>query len=114
MVLGRVLLVVMVFIMSFFCSGLLESLCFTLYDVLRPIIIKINHLETLADLCSILNVRHCLCIYMFLCVLCVCMCVIIKYILQVEMLEEQVKPKGTKHTHTHTRTHTHTHYTMHN
>lgn len=47
-------------------NGLLESLCFSLYDVLRPIIIKINHLEILADLCSILNT---------------------------EMLEEQVKPK---------------------
>ncbi|XP_065889132.1 conserved oligomeric Golgi complex subunit 3-like [Dysidea avara] len=47
-------------------NGLLESLCFSLYDVLRPIIIKINHLETLAELCSILNT---------------------------EMIEEQVKPK---------------------
>ncbi len=41
-----------------FCSGLLESLCYSLYDVLRPVIIHINHLETLAEICSILKVRH--------------------------------------------------------
>ena len=37
-------------------SGLLESLCYSLYDTLRPVIIHINHLETLADLCSIFKV----------------------------------------------------------
>ena len=42
------------------CSQTLESLCTNLYDALRPLIIHINHLETLAELCSILKV--CLCI----------------------------------------------------
>ena len=37
-------------------SGLLESLCYSLYDTLRPVIIHINHLEALADLCSIFKV----------------------------------------------------------
>ncbi|XP_033099795.1 conserved oligomeric Golgi complex subunit 3-like [Anneissia japonica] len=36
---------------------LLESLCSSLYDVLRPLIIHINHLETLAELCSILKIE---------------------------------------------------------
>lgn len=35
----------------------LEGLCMRLYDVLRPIIIHINHLETLAELCGILKVE---------------------------------------------------------
>ncbi|GFR07921.1 conserved oligomeric Golgi complex subunit 3 [Trichonephila clavata] len=35
----------------------LEGLCIRLYDVLRPIIIHINHLETLAELCGILKVE---------------------------------------------------------
>ena len=43
-------------IASFPCRGLLESLCYTLYDVLRPIVIHVNHLETLADLCGIFKV----------------------------------------------------------
>ncbi|XP_070539445.1 conserved oligomeric Golgi complex subunit 3-like isoform X2 [Ptychodera flava] len=34
---------------------LLEKLCNNLYDVLRPLIIHINHLETLAELCTILK-----------------------------------------------------------
>ncbi|XP_077988329.1 conserved oligomeric Golgi complex subunit 3-like [Glandiceps talaboti] len=34
---------------------LLERLCNNLYDVLRPLIIHINHLETLAELCTILK-----------------------------------------------------------
>jgi hypothetical protein len=38
-------------------NGLLESLCYTLYDALRPVVIHTNHLETLADLCSILKVE---------------------------------------------------------
>ena len=38
------------------CSGLLESLCYLLYDTLRPVVIHINHLETLAELCSIFKV----------------------------------------------------------
>ncbi|XP_071951133.1 conserved oligomeric Golgi complex subunit 3-like [Antedon mediterranea] len=36
---------------------LLESLSSNLYDVLRPLIIHINHLETLAELCSILKIE---------------------------------------------------------
>ncbi|XP_067128052.1 conserved oligomeric Golgi complex subunit 3 [Centruroides vittatus] len=35
----------------------LDRLCNRLYDILRPIIIHINHLETLAELCSILKVE---------------------------------------------------------
>jgi len=44
---------------SIHSSGLLESLCYSLYDTLRPVIIHINHLETLADLCSIFKVGGC-------------------------------------------------------
>lgn len=36
-------------------SELLEKLCLSLYDVLRPLIIHIMHLETLSELCSILK-----------------------------------------------------------
>ncbi|XP_076119779.1 conserved oligomeric Golgi complex subunit 3 [Alosa pseudoharengus] len=34
---------------------LLEKLCLSLYDVLRPLIIHVIHLETLSELCSILK-----------------------------------------------------------
>ncbi|XP_061698411.1 conserved oligomeric Golgi complex subunit 3 [Syngnathoides biaculeatus] len=34
---------------------LLEKLCLSLYDVLRPLIIHVIHLETLSELCGILN-----------------------------------------------------------
>lgn len=34
---------------------MLEKLCVSLYDVLRPLIIHIIHLETLSELCSILK-----------------------------------------------------------
>jgi conserved oligomeric Golgi complex subunit 3 len=33
----------------------LEELCLILYDRLRPIIIHVVHIETLAELCSILK-----------------------------------------------------------
>ncbi len=33
----------------------MEELCLVLYDSLRPIIIHVNHIETLAELCSILK-----------------------------------------------------------
>ncbi|XP_061397618.1 conserved oligomeric Golgi complex subunit 3 [Musca vetustissima] len=35
----------------------LESLCNILYDTMRPFIIHINHLETLAEICSILRIE---------------------------------------------------------
>ena len=37
-------------------SSLLEILCSVLYDSLRPVIIHMNHMETLTELCSILKV----------------------------------------------------------
>ncbi|XP_074649305.1 conserved oligomeric Golgi complex subunit 3-like [Tubulanus polymorphus] len=36
---------------------MLQRLCTLLYDVFRPLIIHINHLETLSELCSILKVE---------------------------------------------------------
>lgn len=33
----------------------MEELCMLLYDRLRPIIIQVFHIETLAELCSILK-----------------------------------------------------------
>lgn len=38
-----------------FLSELLERLCLSLYDVLRPLIIHVIHLETLSELCGILK-----------------------------------------------------------
>lgn len=38
-------------------SGYLEGLCNALYDALRPSIIHINHLETLAEICCILRIE---------------------------------------------------------
>ena len=42
---------------SLVCSSLLEILCSTLYDSLRPVIIHMNHMETLTELCTILKVN---------------------------------------------------------
>lgn len=39
----------------FLHSELLEKLCLSLYDVLRPMIIHVIHLETLSELCGILK-----------------------------------------------------------
>ncbi|XP_018420794.1 PREDICTED: conserved oligomeric Golgi complex subunit 3 [Nanorana parkeri] len=36
---------------------LLEKLCLSLYDVLRPLIIHVAHLETLSELCGILKIE---------------------------------------------------------
>ncbi|KAH9512323.1 Golgi transport complex subunit 3 [Bulinus truncatus] len=38
-------------------DAMLERICNNLYDVFRPLIIHINHLETLSELCSILKVE---------------------------------------------------------
>ncbi|KAK7484256.1 hypothetical protein BaRGS_00024505 [Batillaria attramentaria] len=38
-------------------DAMLERLCTHLYDVLRPLIIHIQHLETLAELCGILKIE---------------------------------------------------------
>lgn len=35
----------------------MEGLCTILYDTMRPVIIHINHLETLAEICSILRIE---------------------------------------------------------
>ena len=45
--------------------SLLDSLSCLLYDVLRPHIIHIHHLETLAELCSILKVYCINCLVLF-------------------------------------------------
>lgn len=44
-------------LLLFFNRGYLDGLCTILYDALRPFIIHINHLETLAEICSILRVE---------------------------------------------------------
>lgn len=44
-------------IQSIQLSAYMEGLCTILYDTLRPYIIHINHLETLAEICSILRVE---------------------------------------------------------
>ena len=38
-------------------TAYLEGLCTSLYDILRPFIIHINHLETLAEICCILRIE---------------------------------------------------------
>lgn len=44
-------------------TSYMEGLCTILYDTIRPFIVHINHLETLAEICSILRVEmlneHC-------------------------------------------------------
>ena len=42
-------------VLFFHCSELLEKLCVSLYDVFRPLIIHVIHLETLSELCGILK-----------------------------------------------------------
>lgn len=42
---------------SQFLATYLEALCTSLYDLLRPFIIHINHLETLAEVCCILRIE---------------------------------------------------------
>ena len=46
---------VLVCFIFFVHSELLEKLCLSLYDVLRPMIIHVIHLETLSELCGILK-----------------------------------------------------------
>lgn len=43
--------------MSTTSRAYLDGLCTILYDTLRPFIIHINHLETLAEICQILRVE---------------------------------------------------------
>jgi conserved oligomeric Golgi complex subunit 3 len=38
-------------------TSYMEGLCTILYDTIRPFIVHINHLETLAEICSILRVE---------------------------------------------------------
>lgn len=38
-------------------SSYMEGLCTILYDTIRPFIVHINHLETLAEICSILRIE---------------------------------------------------------
>lgn len=40
-----------------FYRSYLEGICTILYDTLRPYIIHINHLETLAEICGILRIE---------------------------------------------------------
>lgn len=35
----------------------MENLCLPIYDTLRPLLIKIQHLETLSEMCSILRIE---------------------------------------------------------
>ena len=42
----------------YFYSTLLENFCTILYDAFRPLIIHMNHMETLTELCSILKVNN--------------------------------------------------------
>lgn len=42
---------------SSFCSLLLEVFCNSLYETFRPLIIHMTHMETLAEICNILQVN---------------------------------------------------------
>lgn len=42
-------------VLFLYFSELLEKLCVSLYDVFRPLIIHVIHLETLSELCGILK-----------------------------------------------------------
>lgn len=49
----------MILFWSFLChSDLILSLSNIVYDALRPVVVHVNPLETLTDMCSILKV-HC-------------------------------------------------------
>lgn len=38
-------------------NSLIEGLCYQMYDILRPVVIHVNHMEILTDLCTILKVE---------------------------------------------------------
>ena len=39
----------------FYFSDFLDKICLQLHDVLRPIVIHLEHLETLSEICSIIK-----------------------------------------------------------
>ena len=54
-VIRKFIFVFLILIVFFYNRRFLEELCMILYDKLRPIIIHAVHIETLAELCSILK-----------------------------------------------------------
>jgi len=47
----------LIFLLLLFPSTFLERLCTPIYETLRPLIIKVQHLETLAELCHIFRIE---------------------------------------------------------